>query len=562
MGAGKMWVNLNESQVTVLSIRKTWDVFNLKIRRRMKKWLVLGVLLAVTGAAYAGTEVKSPRPDHVILIGLDAMSPRGIQKAVTPNMNKLIAGGASCFNGRCVLSPASTQNWTSMLTGAVPLQHGVTGNPWQRNNRRIRPVITGKEDVFPSVFEWIREQRPDSKIYSFYEWRSVMRMFVTSVMDVCEKKATGVESFRSGMEAFFEDKPDFLFINILETDHIGHVKGHDTDDYYRCIEKYDALIGEFADRIEKAGMWDRTVMMVVADHGGFLGTHSGESPEATEIPVILYGKGVAKGKTIPYYFIFDVAPTVAWLLGVTPPEVCVGKPLTTAFTERDKTFTYSPMPRLSVNEDLYEEGITVGISADWPEAEIRYTLDGSLPTSRSALYVNPLKISKNTLLQAVAFRDGYPSRPARAHYRFVTDGRPLVNYAYYVDTCSIFVPDFAGMKPVVTGKTYEIDLRGIPDRETRFSVRFDARIEVPADGKYRFHTRSDDGCWLKIDGKLVMKTSTPHFQEAYGDVELSAGIHRIEVGYRQDVKRKHLSVYMAGPGVEAPERLLTSEYFR
>ena len=521
--------------------------------------LVCGLL---SGCGNREGDVKSPHVKHVVVLGFDAMSPRGLEKAVTPNLNRMIAGGASCFEGRCILTPASTQNWTTMLTGAIPVQHGVTDNSWQRDNRRILPAITGVEDVFPSVFEWVRKQKPDSKIYFFHHWKNVDRMFARSVMDSCEHVKPGEEAFRRAMEAFFADKPDLLFLHILDMDNVGHSRGHDTEAYYRTIEKYDSLIGEFMDRLERAKLLEETLVLVVADHGGFLGTHSGESAEAIEIPIILYGKGVARGKSIPHYFIYDVAPTIAWALGVTPPDLCVGKPLKAAFTESDDSFIYSPMPRLTPDGGLYDTAITVSMHADWPEGEIFYTLDGSEPTEHSIRYTAPIMLDNNCILKAVTFRDGHYSHPAKAHYRFKGQAVPKVSFAYYEDDHSLFVPDFKGMIPTVTGKCHEISLDEIPHRPERFSVYYDAMIEIPTTGEYRFHTRSDDGCWLKIDGKTVSKSATAHFQETYCDVSLDAGLHKIEIGYRQDVKRRHLSLLMAGPGVETEEEILTNKFFR
>ena len=56
---------------------------------------------------------------------------------------------------------------------------------------------------------------------------------------------------------------------------------------------------------------------------------------------------------------------------------------------------------------LFEQPIVVTLTAPLqPGAEIRYTLDGSPPTSASTLYIKPLKISDSTHLRTSAFRDG------------------------------------------------------------------------------------------------------------------------------------------------------------
>jgi hypothetical protein len=56
---------------------------------------------------------------------------------------------------------------------------------------------------------------------------------------------------------------------------------------------------------------------------------------------------------------------------------------------------------------LFEEPITVTLTAPLePDAEIRYTLDGTSPTSGSTLYAKPLVFTETTALRVAAFRDG------------------------------------------------------------------------------------------------------------------------------------------------------------
>ena len=56
---------------------------------------------------------------------------------------------------------------------------------------------------------------------------------------------------------------------------------------------------------------------------------------------------------------------------------------------------------------LFEQPITVTLTAPLnPGAEIRYTLDGSKPSSTSSLYTQPLEFADTTHLRVAAFRDG------------------------------------------------------------------------------------------------------------------------------------------------------------
>lgn len=56
---------------------------------------------------------------------------------------------------------------------------------------------------------------------------------------------------------------------------------------------------------------------------------------------------------------------------------------------------------------LFEEPITVTLTAPLqPDSEIRYTLDGTSPTSASTLYTKPLVFTDTTALRVAAFRNG------------------------------------------------------------------------------------------------------------------------------------------------------------
>jgi len=58
---------------------------------------------------------------------------------------------------------------------------------------------------------------------------------------------------------------------------------------------------------------------------------------------------------------------------------------------------------------LFEQPVTVTLTAPLqPGAEIRYTLDGSVPTTTSAYYSKPIRVADTTQLRAVAFREGQP----------------------------------------------------------------------------------------------------------------------------------------------------------
>src|SRR5210317_164811 len=121
-------------------------------------------------------ETLTPQADHVILIGVDAMSPDGIVNAETPVLDNLMQNGAYTLNARGVLPTSSSTNWASMVSGAGPEQHGVTSNGWERDDYTLPPVITGTEDIFPTIFGVAREQRSDLEMGAIYTWSGFGRL--------------------------------------------------------------------------------------------------------------------------------------------------------------------------------------------------------------------------------------------------------------------------------------------------------------------------------------------------------------------------------------------------
>ena len=67
-----------------------------------------------------------------------------------------------------------------------------------------------------------------------------------------------------------------------------------------------------------------------------------------------------------------------------------------------------------------------------------------------------------------------------------------------------------------------------------FCVRWTGVLRIEQAGKYSFHTSSDDGSRLYIDGKLVVENWGPHgMTKKSGEIELEAGDHDIRIAYEE-----------------------------
>lgn len=520
----------------------------------------LGILLGVLCCLSCRPESSERKVRHVLLIGLDAFGSRGFQKAETPHLNQMIANGALAPFARAVLPTNSSPNWTSMLTGADPLQHGVYDNDWELDNQQWPPVIATEKGVYPSLFNWIKDQLPESTIHFFYEWGGLARLYDLQGVDKVYQGQSGDEVFSKAVQAFFEEKPDFLFINIDEIDHYGHQDGHDSRAYFKSISHYDSLIGNFVEQLKEVGMMDETLILITGDHGGTGKGHGGNSLDELEIPIILYGKGVQKGKVVekPCYQ-YDVAPTLAVALGINPPDAGVGRPILEAFDPQSNSGTFVPLPVLSPPGGFYKQKeLTLEISVDSPEAEIWYTLDGTPPSpNQGEKYTGPVRISDNSLVTAVAWKGNQRSRPEIAHYR-ISDKNGKVDWEYSEGIFSN-TPAFDSLEIRSSGKSSEISLDEIPHRADHFALHFSTRLRIPRSGTYTFYLQSDDGSLLFINGEKVIDNDGSHSnREKHTSLEMEAGSFPLEVYYFEDIAGEALKLSIAGPTL--PKQILSADF--
>jgi hypothetical protein len=507
-------------------------------------WMVacLSLLLA-TGCCQ---KEKTPRAKHVILIGLDGVGAYGFQRAHTPHMNEMARNGALSIKSRCMRETSSSQNWMTMLSGAIPEQHGVTSNDWEPDNHQIEPILKDKAGFFPSIFDLIKTQKPDRKVYMFYEWEGLGRMFDLKVPDQTVLIKNGVKVITSAIDAFFADKPDFLFVDVDETDHAGHTYGHESKGYLNCITKYDSIIGGLADRLKKENLLDETVIILTGDHGGIGMGHGGDTPNERELFFLLYGGNVTKGQVMEHSaLIADIAPTVAGLLGVTMPRECVGKFLSEAFEPKNNAL-YVPMPLIQPASGFFNDSVSVTITADWPEAKIFYTTDGSDPNNSSTPYQKPLVLTRNTLLKAISYVGTTPGKIVSGSYRIVGKSMaPTVKYQLYNNFNGNKLPDFRQLgKANKQGTVHEFSLNelniGKPDH---FAVLFTASLEIDQPGEYWFSLSSDDGAKLYINNQVVVDNDGSHSNMLKkGKIKLDKGLHPLKIEYFDDTDGEFLEL--------------------
>ena len=526
---------------------------------------LLMLFLSVSSCSNQKKGIQSIEPvKHVIVIGVDAMSPDGITNANTPVMDGIMKNGAFTLNARGVLPTSSSTNWASMVSGVGPAQHGVTSNGWERDDHTIPPMRTGLEDIFPTIIGVTRQQRPNIEMGAIYTWSGFGRLIERSALSYDTTQPSDVETLVQVKNYIKEKKPDFLFVHFDDVDHVGHDKGHKTSYFYDAVTTVDQQIGEIIQATKDAGTFDDTVFIISADHGGIGFGHGGETLDELEIPFLLYGKGVKAGYLIKNtVYTYDNAATAASLLGVNQPYAWIGKPVQSAFIgfpepDLGEQKVQIASPIIFPKPNLYD--LAGGLYIDeLPKvkmevrnnSEIRYTTDGSVPTINSELYTGPFELSQSAVVMAKAFiGEQQESNVTTAYFRLVKkNSKNGVRYTYYEGENWKFLPVFENMKPLSEGKKYEFRIDDINKKDNQFGIQFKSSLKIVTTGEYRFYLSSDDGSKLYIDGELVVDNDGGHGTiERMGSISLEEGMHPITVDYHNQAGGAWLDAFYKGPG--------------
>jgi predicted AlkP superfamily pyrophosphatase or phosphodiesterase len=330
-------------------------VANMISFRHLVASLVATLTLANGVSAESAAPNAQPLPGvkHVLLVGFDGFGAYAWNKAEMPHLKALAAEGSFSLETRTVLPSSSGPNWSTHLMGAGPELTGFTSNsPIQSPS----PRVIGKYGRFPGIYGLIRDAYPKAETGAFYDWGRIH--------DLIESKAISVEKEfpRNGLKSaakrtpqenveMYErsaentaaaaakyiatKKPLFTFVYFASADEAGHVIGHDTPEYYAILKKNDDRLGRLLDTLKTAGIEKETVVIVIADHGGVNKGHGGKTLLEVQTPWVIYGPGVKRGHVLKSSVVhYDTSATIAHALGLTPPQVWVGRPVLEAFSEK------------------------------------------------------------------------------------------------------------------------------------------------------------------------------------------------------------------------------------
>ena len=236
------------------------------------------------------------------------------------------------------------------------------------------------------------------------------------------------------------------------------------------------------------------------------------------------------------------------------PEQDTASASTAPYSMTSGRFVSLPYTTAQVN--LFVDNVDIDLGTATPDAEIRYTTDGSEPDAGSRLYTEPVRIDKSAVLKVRAFKDGFEPSPVlvldavKAEFipaSHVASPVPGVKYTF----CTGKFGDVTAMSQshiVSSGIMPVPDIASAP-QEDHYGYVFSGYIDIPETGVWTFMTKSDDGSVLEIDGVKVVDNDSSHAEvSATGRVALEKGLHPFRLLYFEDYEGQALSWGWAAPG--------------
>ena len=250
----------------------------------------------------------------VLLISIDGMRPDGLKACGNPYLKELEKRATYTYTGASMIPSVTFPCHFSMTHSVTPARHGILTNTYVP---QVRPV-TG-------IFEKVRANGGISAM--FYGWEPLRDIaspgslkFATYI-NAYMKDSSDTCLTDEALRVIGENKPDFAFLYMVETDEKGgHDNGWMSEEYLNrisiAIDNTKRVIEAFSDEYS---------VIIMADHGGHDRSHGSELPEDMTIPLFFIGDEFEAGVEVDGLSLLDIAPTIADILGIPPEEEWEGR---------------------------------------------------------------------------------------------------------------------------------------------------------------------------------------------------------------------------------------------
>lgn len=161
-------------------------------------------------------------------------------------------------------------------------------------------------------------------------------------------------------------------------------------------------------------------------------------------------------------------------------------PLTSNNTPAVSLISYAADVIFSNQAGFYPDPIQVELSASNGIGVIRYTTDGSEPSSLSLTYSEPIIINENTMLRARVFESGKIPGPVSTNSYFINEVRNLPAVSIVTDNSYLMGRELGIYRNTLKEREIPISFEYFPLTENASSLSLNAGMRIGGENIYRF----------------------------------------------------------------------------
>ena len=241
----------------------------------MKCWLAILVcatanLLAAVGLM-ASTESDADAP-IVIVLSWDGMRHDYPDLGEFPALQRVENEGTRAARLTPVFPSSTFPGHVSMATGTYPDRHGIVDNVFL-DKERGRFAYSGDASWIEAEPLWIATERQGVKTATYFwvgsesDWQGMGTSYRIAPFDGERPEAVKVDQILDWLGLPESERPRLIMSYWAGADSVGHDDGPGSDSVIAQIGRQDAELGRLLAGIDELGIWPRTTLIIVSDHG-------------------------------------------------------------------------------------------------------------------------------------------------------------------------------------------------------------------------------------------------------------------------------------------------------
>jgi len=219
----------------------------------------------------------SDADEYVLLISMDGFRYDYLDKANTPNFDKLVNTGASAKALIPVFTSKTFPNHYSIATGMYAENHGLIANTFFANDLNKQYSIRDRNAVENGSFYggepiWVTAES-QNVISASYFWVG-SEAVIKGQQPTYWKKYNQKVSFESRIDSVIswyskpvQSRPRLILLYFHEPDWTGHEYGPNSNETISQIENMDNVFGNLISKISKLSIYNNLNIIIVSDHG-------------------------------------------------------------------------------------------------------------------------------------------------------------------------------------------------------------------------------------------------------------------------------------------------------